>query len=245
MGKNNLVKKENKKMQNNEKMLLRMFCLSVITVFLAGCGVLFHKESNVLYTAPKRIGKTIDQKETENEWYLILVNKWNYLPDDYEVELTKLDNGESVDKRIYPDLQRMFDAARENGIYPIVASGYRTAQKQQSLMDEKITEYQSDGYSEKAAKKKAEKWVAIPGTSEHQLGLGIDINADGIHSTGNEVYQWLCQNSYKYGFIYRYPEEKTAITGIINEPWHYRYVGADAAEEIYKHGECLEEYLNR
>lgn len=248
MIKNDSVKKENEKIQSSGRMILWILCVLFITALLIGCGVLFYKKSNVSYTTPKTISRTIDQKKSKkkaNEWCLILVNKWNYLPDDYKVELTELDNGQSVDKRIYPALQDMFNAAREDGVYPIVASGYRTVQKQKSLMDGKIAEYKSEGYSEKDAKKKAEEWVAIPGTSEHQLGLGIDINADGIHSTGNEVYKWLNKNSYKYGFIYRYPEDKTDITGIINEPWHYRYVGIDVAEEIYNHGECLEEYIER
>lgn len=180
----------------------------------------------------------------ELDWNLILVNKWNYIPDDYEVELMELTNGQLIDKRIYPALQSMFDSARSEGIYPIVASGYRTTEKQQSLLDEKIAEYLSKGYTEEEAKNKAEIWVAIPGTSEHQLGLGVDINADGVHSMGNEVYKWLKENSYKFGFINRYPEDKTEITGIINEPWHYRYVGIEAASEIHKNGICLEEYIN-
>lgn len=73
----------------------------------------------------------------------------------------------------------MFDMARADGVYPIVASAYRTAEKQQSIMEEKIAEYQANGYSAEKAKTEAEKWVAIPGTSEHQLGLAVDINADG------------------------------------------------------------------
>lgn len=71
------------------------------------------------------------------------------------------------------------------------------------------------GYALKEATTKAEAWVAIPGTSEHQLGLGVDINKDGIHSTGEDVYEWLNQNSYKFGFIRRYPADKTDITELI------------------------------
>lgn len=181
----------------------------------------------------------------EADWCLILVNKWNYIPDNYEVELTELENGESVDKRIYPALQKMFDTARNDSIYPIVVSGYRTAEKQQSFMDEKIADYKAEGYALEEAITKAEAWVATPGTSEHQLGLGVDINADRIHSTGEEVYEWLKQNSYKFGFICRYQADKTHITGVINEPWHYRYVGTKAAAEIHNQGVCLEEYLNK
>lgn len=180
----------------------------------------------------------------ETEWNLILVNKWNSIPENYEVELMELTNGQLIDERIYPALQSMFDSARSEGIYPIVASGYRTTEKQQSLLDEKRAEYLSEGYTEEEAKNRAEMWVAVPGTSEHQLGLGVDINADEVHSTGKEVYKWLKENSYKFGFINRYPKDKTEITGIINEPWHYRYVGIEAASEIHKNGICLEEYLN-
>lgn len=179
----------------------------------------------------------------EGAWQLILVNKWHSMPEDYQVELTELSNGQSVDSRIYPALQKMFDDARSQGVYPTVASGYRTARKQQALMDEKIAEHEAEGCTEAEARRKAKKWVAVPGTSEHQLGLGVDINADGVHSRGEEVYDWLDRNGYRYGFIRRYPQDKTQITGISNEPWHYRYVGVKAAKEIYRQGVCLEEYL--
>lgn len=181
----------------------------------------------------------------DSAWYLILVNKWNPIPDNYKMDLEELSNGESVDKRIYPSLQEMFDAARSENIYPVVASGYRTKQVQQSIMKEKIQEYKKQGLSNHEAQTKAEAWVALPDTSEHQLGLSVDINADGIHSKGEEVYRWLDQNSYKYGFIRRYPANKTEITGVIHEPWHYRYVGVDAAKVMHKQGICLEEYLNK
>jgi D-alanyl-D-alanine carboxypeptidase len=179
----------------------------------------------------------------EGTWRLILVNRWNRIPDDYEVELTKLTNGQSVDQRIYPALQDMFDAARNDGVYPAVVSGYRTGEKQQHLLDEKIAAYRAEGHSARKATAEAEAWVATPGTSEHQLGIAVDINADEVSSTGDEVYEWLNQNSYQFGFIRRYPADKTEITGVIGEPWHYRYVGVDAATEIYTQGICLEEYL--
>ncbi len=179
-------------------------------------------------------------------WYLLLVNRTHPLPAGYQdqLELTELDNGQSVDSRIYPSLQSMFDAMRGDGVYPIVASGFRTAEKQQSLMDEKIASFESQGYSAAEAKKEAEAWVAVPGTSEHQLGSAVDINADGIHSAGYQVYEWLDKHAHEYGFIRRYPDDKTEITGISNEPWHYRYVGTDAAAEIHRRGVCLEEYLD-
>ncbi len=124
-----------------------------------------------------------------------------------------------------------------------MASGYRTPEKQQSLMDEKIGELVNEGYSQTDAEQEALKWVNRVGYSEHQSGLAVDINADGIHSAGYEVYDWLAQNAWRYGFILRCPEDKTAVTGTGYEPWHYRYVGVENAQAITESGLCLEEYL--
>ena len=188
------------------------------------------------------LGKTAD---VSGDWKLILVNDEYRLPEDYPVELTELSNGEQVDSRMYPALQEMFDAMRADGVYPIVASGYRTAEEQQKLLDERIQEYRDDGYSRKSAKEAALLRVAKPGTSEHQLGLAVDINQEGTRSTASQVYTWLEENAWEYGFIQRYPEDKTEITGITNEPWHYRYVGKEAAKIMYGEDLCLEEYLEK
>ena len=214
----------------------------VVILLAAGAGTFLRKQLPTDVVAKEGHAATASVNGTP--WNLILVNRWNRLPSDYKIELTTLSNGQSVDKRIYPALQQMFDDARQAGIYPIVGSGFRTEKKQKSLMREKIADYKAQGFSDKEAKEKARAWVAPPGTSEHQLGLGVDINADGIHSTGDQVYQWMEQNSYKYGFIRRYPPEKTEITGVINEPWHFRYVGTDVAAQIHDRGVALEEYLD-
>ena len=177
------------------------------------------------------------------EWNLIVVNRWNTMPEDYSVELTELANGQKVDSRIYPYLQEMFDAARAEGIYPIVREGYRTEEEQQETLDEKIQSYINEGYSRSRAEKTAKEWVALPGTSEHQLGIAVDINADKSKCTNEEVYAWLLENAYKYGFILRYPLGKQEITGTSYEPWHYRYVGVEVAQDIYESGVCLEEYV--
>ena len=180
----------------------------------------------------------------DNGWNLILVNRNSYIPDDYKVELTELSNGEKVDSRIYPELQEMFNDARAQGYGLFVREGYRTQEEQQQLMDEKIEVYENEGKSKSEAKKLAEQWVAIPGTSEHQLGIAVDINADTTKSSSDDVYKWLEENAHTYGFIKRYPSNKTDITGVINEPWHYRYVGKEVASEIYSQGICLEEYID-
>ena len=181
----------------------------------------------------------------KKEWKLLLVNREHYVPEDYTIEFTELSNGERVDSRIYPDLQEMFDTARAEGLQLFVADGYRTQEEQQQLLDEKIEAYKNEGYAEEEAEAEAKQWVALPGTSEHQLGLAVDINADTSQSTRHEVYEWLAENGYKFGFINRYPANKTEITGTIYEPWHYRYVGKKAAKEIYSQGICLEEYIEQ
>ena len=132
---------------------------------------------------------------------------------------------------------------RAQEVYPVVASGYRTAKKQRELMDDKVDSFLAQGYSRSEAKSEAKKWVADVGYSEHQTGLAVDINADGVNSSGQQVYTWLADNAWKYGFILRYPEDKTEITKTDYEPWHYRYVGAESAAKIYESGLCLEEYI--
>lgn len=182
---------------------------------------------------------------TEHGWNLILVNEDYYIPDNYEVELTELSNGKKVDSRIYPYLQSMFDDARANGLALFVREGYRTSEEQQQIMDERVAQYQGEGYSKSEAKKLARDYVAVPDTSEHQLGLSVDINADTTKCSSDAVYSWLAENAWRYGFIKRYPADKVDITGISNEPWHYRYVGKEAAQEIQSQGICLEEYIEQ
>ena len=180
----------------------------------------------------------------EHGWNLILVNQDYKIPKSWNVELTELANGQSVDSRIYPDLQKMFDDMRAQGVSPVVASGYRTSEKQQALMNDKVETFLSKGYSRADAKAEAKMWVAKVGYSEHQTGLAVDINADGVNSTGEQVYTWLANNAWKYGFILRYPENKVDITKTDYEPWHYRYVGVEAAAKIQEKGLCLEEYIS-
>lgn len=154
--------------------------------------------------------------DTSGDWRLILVDRNHYIPKDYQMNLTRLSNGKQVDSRIYPSLQKMFNDARASGLALFVREGYRTFQDQQQIMNERIREYENQGNSKRRATKMAEK-----------------------------VYSWLDNNAYKYGFIKRYPSSKSYITGINNEPWHYRYVGKEAATTIKNQNLCLEEYLKK
>lgn len=181
--------------------------------------------------------------QSQQGWQLTLVNNDTPICENCSVILTALDNGQAVDCRIYPQLQKMFDDARSQGIYPTITSSFRTSKDQQEILESKYEHYQKIGYSDKKAKAYAEEWVAMPGTSEHELGLCVDIASGDSSVTNEDVWNWLSKNSYKYGFIQRYTSEKQDITGIIPEEWHFRYVGKKAAEEMHENDLCLEEYL--
>lgn len=198
----------------------------------------------------KNNNSSTSDKVTVNtsSWNLLLVNPWNYIPEDFSVELTQLKNGHAIDKRAYPDLQDMMDDMRTEGLSPLICSSYRTNKKQQTLYNNQVNKYLAQGYSQAKAEEEAGKWVAVPGTSEHQTGLAVDI-VDTNYQILDEkqedtaVQKWLMENSWKYGFILRYPSDKSDITGIYYEPWHYRYVGKEAAKEMYEKDICFEEYL--
>ncbi len=253
------VKKTNKRFLYLFILLLSLTTLTFAILYSQSKNDSYHPTPLIENTVPdKKIpDKENPDKKTEpspsdelleavkhDSWSLVLVNKWNPIKANNSIELLDLSNGISIDKRIYPYLQKMFDAARNDGVYPVVVSGYRSQQYQETLFNTEIANNQAKGLSYEDAKKEAEYWVAVPGTSEHQLGLAVDINSDNVNSTNNDVYRWLEKNAHRYGFIYRYPEGKMDLTGIANEPWHYRFVGEKIAAEMYKKNICLEEYLN-
>lgn len=179
---------------------------------------------------------------------LILVNSDNFLPENYEVPETELDSGITVNSHCYEALQEMMDDCRAAGCSPFICSGYRSHETQVVLFERDVRRYKNLGYSEEEAYEKATRMVAIPGTSEHELGLAVDI-VDSAYQVliseqeNTKTQKWLMQNCYRYGFILRYPEDKEDITGKGYEPWHYRYVGKEAAKYIYEHNLCLEEYI--
>lgn len=226
--------------RKNRKNKHTAFPAVVCTVFLTAAVL----SGNAVYRR-QQIDANIITNETvdASDPMLVLVNRNHIISDEYSGELVKLDCGKSVDSRIYPDLQAMFDEMRSDGVYPIVNEGFRTKDDQKQMMEDQINAYLGEGYSRKKAEKLAESIVAPVGSSEHELGIAVDIIADKSKSDNETVYNWLAKNAYKYGFILRYPSNKTTITGIDYEPWHYRYVGKKAAAEIYEQGICLEEYL--
>ena len=198
---------------------------------------------------PADEGAAADAASGEADDLLLLVNPWTPLPEDFlPGELVPVQNDQAVDARAYPDLQDMLGDMSQAGLSPLICSSYRSQERQQELYDNKVQRVMAEGVSREAAQAEAARWVARPGTSEHQTGLAVDIVSlfnqmlDETQESTPE-FQWLAENAWKYGFILRYPSDKSEKTGIAYEPWHFRFVGKEAAEEMHDLGLCLEEYL--
>ena len=197
-------------------------------------------------------GPVLADETEKQQWYLRLVNKDHPMTeaDVPEVAIETVDaNGYQVDVRIMQDLEAMFADARAAGRNPMICSAFREWDMQVSLYENKIERVmQEEGLTQEEAAIKASTVVAKPGTSEHQVGLALDIVSSDYQELDEaqmetEDQKWLMENSWKYGFILRYPMDKSDITGIIFEPWHYRYVGKKAAKEITEQNITLEEYV--
>ena len=222
-------------------------CAAVIFVagFLMGFlirGAFIPKEEKPAETTAPPVETTTEPKAQPpvplDDWRLVLVNAANPLPEGYAVDMTQLSDGLQVDKRCYSDLQAMLDACTAAGLSPRLESAYRDREEQDRRIDEKIADLVESGMNHAGAEQEALKSMAAAGCSEHHLGLAVDI-AD------KDAQQWLQEHSWEYGFILRYPGDKTAETGLAYDPGHYRYVGREAAKEMWESGLCLEEYLRQ
>lgn len=187
------------------------------------------------------------------DWLLTLVNNNVKLPDGWEDTLEVKVADESTGKELAAVAADAFinmkNAAATEGVDLMLCSGYRTVEYQQSLFDAEKQKWLDKGNSDEEAYNQAKTVVAVPGYSEHNSGLAADI-VTPKHQNLDEAFgktdaaKWLFEHAPEYGFILRYPENKQAITGIIYEPWHYRYVGVENAKAITASGLCLEEYLD-
>lgn len=182
-----------------------------------------------------------------SDWRLILVNRNFILPEGYTPQLANaVENGyadQKLDYRVAPFFNEMYQAAYEDGIHLVPISGYRSYERQERNFENKIDYYMGEGYSRVDATIEASTIILPPGTSEHNAGLAMDICSLEQNFEETEEFEWLCENAADYGFILRYPEDKQHITQIIYEPWHWRYVGVEAARAMKASGQCLEEYL--
>ena len=187
------------------------------------------------------------------DWLLTLVNNNVKLPDGWEDTLETKVADSSTGKELATVAADAFinmkNAAAAEGVDLMLCSGYRSVEYQQSLFDAEKQKWLDKGNSEEEAYNQAKTVVAVPGYSEHNSGLAADI-VTPKHQNLDEAFgktdaaKWLFEHAPEYGFILRYPENKQAITGIIYEPWHYRYVGVENAKAITASGLCLEEYLD-
>lgn len=189
----------------------------------------------------------------------LLVNRDSPLPDDYQPQqlvnmrdycdssIVSIKGSEIEGEQIAVDaLLAMLMQAQSEGLTSWqISAGYRSVAYQQKLFDDKVYSYRQQGMTGAQARSAARKLVADPGCSEHHTGLAFDITVPGTSFGGTKQAKWLEEHCWEWGFILRYPADKTAITGITNEPWHFRYVGVDASMEMRETGECLEEYVER
>ncbi len=183
----------------------------------------------------------------DEDWSLILVNKDHLIPDDYTFELASITDKVKSDVRCASALVDMIKAAKDDNVYLYVASPFRDLERQTYVFNRKLKSIMAEGYEYDEAYEIASETVAPPGTSEHQIGLAFDFVTDGYWKldegfADTEGGKWLKDNGPKYGFILRYPKGREDITKIEFEPWHYRYVGVNAAQEMQRLGLTLEEY---
>jgi D-alanyl-D-alanine carboxypeptidase len=189
-----------------------------------------------------------------DEWYLLLVNRDFSLPADYKpataVCVDVYQEKRELDARVAPHYREMYYAALRDGAELIPYSGYRRISTQKTNFENKISYWRGKGYSQAEAVHLAAQSILPPGCSEHEAGLSMDITRPGVWDVREDFedskeFAWLQKHAASYGFTLRYPKNKTEVTQIRYEPWHWRYVGVEAAQAMKKSGQCLEEYLKR
>ena len=182
--------------------------------------------------------------------YLILVGRFDPLPSGFTEQLQLYEvRGKLMERQAAKALEKMLAAAEREGMGLQVISGYRSFEYQKMLWEKELNLAMDSGLSYSQAEKKISRTLAKPGTSEHSTGLAVDLACEGEFECDPALLtkpqgKWLCKNAAEYGFILRYPRLKEHITGIDYEPWHYRYVGREAAMLIKESGICLEEFLH-
>lgn len=184
---------------------------------------------------------------TDDNWQLVVVSGTREFPETYKPELDEIfDTDKYLDARVAPHYEEMYTAAKQDGIILTPYSAYRSYERQKNNYNHLTETYMADYHlSREDAAKKAATVILPPGTSEHNLGLCMDICNVYDSFVNQKEYTWLTENAYKYGFILRYPKGKEDVTGIVFEPWHWRYVGVEWAKQIRDSGLCLEEFLDQ
>lgn len=180
----------------------------------------------------------------ESLWHLTLVNSSYRIPDTYTPDLVAVcSSKERLDRKVALEYEKMYAAALIDGVVLKPCSGYRSYELQERNYKNKIKFFENQGYSTEDAKVKAATIIMPPGSSEHNLGYAMDIVCVEEWFENTNEFRWLTENAADYGFIMRYPKDKQDITKVIYEPWHWRYVGVEAAKEMKEKNLTLEEYL--
>lgn len=243
------AKRAKRKKQARQRLLI-LISIVFILGFLLGLLVGSKKDHTLNFIMEPNETETVSALNQDLPWNLTLVNFQYALEKDFiPQDLSPLNADYSVDSRILDAAKNMIYTALAEDVNITIVSAYRDYDRQRDLFDNKVQRLlDEENYSVDKAREEASKVVAYPGTSEHQLGLALDL-VDSDHreldesQENTDAYQWLKEHCHEYGFIVRYPNGKTDITGIIYEPWHFRYVGEEAAKIIMKKGITLEEYL--
>ena len=266
---------QRRKMILNTAIVIAGIAAGILSGYLLGEGLAERKADADIKAAEKKVYRIQEQLQEVNQqleesgavedaalaermkefedgipWNMTLVNAENPMQEGYVPELAEVENGYSVDARIAEDLNAMLAAARADGCQPQICSAYRSVEKQVQVFNDTVNGWINQGSSFWDAYQRTTQEVALPGTSEHGIGLAVDIvsnqyaELDAKQAETKEA-QWLQEHCYEYGFILRYPPEKQSLTGIIYEPWHYRYVGREMAQKIKESGLTLEEYLGK
>jgi LAS superfamily LD-carboxypeptidase LdcB len=211
--------------------------------------------SNISQSLPQSSDVSIDSSHIEidtiprDEWYMVLVNHNNPLPDGFDVPVDPIDNnGRFFDVRAIDALMNLLDASVQDGLQAMVISGSRSWEFQQGVFDNRVAALRATGLTAEEAEEQALNENLAPGESEHNSALAVDVVSVNNQRMDedyleNPIYTWLLDNAADYGFIQRYPIDKANITGVEFEPWHFRYVGVEQARLIKESGMTLEEYL--
>ena len=193
---------------------------------------------------------SVSSSASADDWRLILVNPWHVLEEELDVELADTAYGYQVDARIVDDLDAMMQKAKSDGVDLLICYGYRTFAQSEALFEKQINRQlaANPSYTREQAAEAAKKWVAPPGTSDHHTGLALDIVTPSNQVLNDDfamtdAAKWMAAHGWEYGFVIRFPADKTDITGIAYESWHLRYVGREHAAVMHEKNLCLEEYV--
>lgn len=220
----------------------------------AGSAAASSSPKSSAVAASSKVGsssKTVPASGQLGQWNLKLVNRQNLLENNTNIQTAKIearfarDVGMKYDARAVSYLNAMCAAAEKDGVSLLVISSFRLHSRQVTLFQNQLKKVKANNpqLSEQAAIDKAATVVAYPGSSEHELGLAVDFNSVEETFENTKQFAWLQAHAAEYGFVMRYPKSKQSLTGVIYEPWHYRYVGKDHAAKINQLGYCLEEYV--